>query len=93
MTYAGARGETETQMGRVLRFRKGEAGLHSPFGELQRQLKEAEKQQGIQVEIANALWSQKGEPFLPAFLKIAKDDYQANVNQADFKTSADAATP
>jgi serpin B len=92
MTYAGARGETETQMGRVLRFSKGETGLHSSFGELQRQLNDAEKQKGIQLEIANALWAQAGEPFLPAFLKIAKDDYQANVNRVDFLTSADAAT-
>jgi serpin B len=90
MTYAGARGDTETQMARVLHFSKGDARLHSSFGELQRQLDDAAKQKGIQLDIANALWAQKGEPFLPAFLKIAKNDYQANVNQADFKTSADA---
>ncbi len=92
MTYAGARGDTETQMGRVLHFSKGDARLHSSFGELQQQLNDAEKQNGIQLDIANALWAQKGEPFLPAFLKIAQDDYQASVNQADFKTSADAVT-
>ncbi|MGA2173462.1 MAG: serpin family protein [Verrucomicrobiota bacterium] len=90
MTYAGARGETETQMSRVLHFSKGEARLHSSFGELQRQLNDAQKQKGIQLDIANALWAQQGEPFLPAFLKIAKDDYQASVKQADFQTDADA---
>jgi serpin B len=87
MTYAGARGDTETQMGRVLHFSKGEARLHSSFGELQRQLDDAAKQKGIQMDIANALWAQKGHHFLPAFMKIAKNDYQANANQADFKTS------
>jgi serpin B len=92
MTYAGARGDTETQMARVLHFSKGDARLHSSFGELQQQLNDAAKQKGIQLDIANALWAQKGEPFLPAFLKIAKDDYQANVNQANFKTSADTVT-
>ena len=90
MTYAGARGDTETQMARVLHFSKGESGLHSSFGKLQQQLDEAAKQKGIQLDIANALWAQKGHHFLPAFMKIAQDDYQANLNQADFKTSADA---
>jgi serpin B len=92
MTYAGARGDTETQMGQVLHISKGRRPMHSSFGILQRQLNEAQKQKGIQLDIANALWTQKGEPFLPAFLKIANDDYQANVNQADFKTSAGAVT-
>jgi serpin B len=92
MTYAGARGDTETQMDRVLHFSKGDARLHSSFGELQQHLNDAAKQKGIQLDIANALWAQKGEPFLPAFLKIARNDYQANLNQADFKTSADAVT-
>ncbi len=55
------------------------------------QLNDAEKQEGIQLEIANALWTQKGEPFLPAFVKIATDDYQGDIKQADFTTDADAA--
>jgi serpin B len=92
MTYAGARGDTETQMARVLHFRKGDERLHFSFGEVQQQLNDTAKQKGIQLDIANALWAQKGHPFLSSFLKIAKDDYQANINQADFKTSADAAT-
>ena len=89
MTSAGARGDTETQMGQVLHFSKDQRQVHSSFGELQRQLNDAQKQKGIQLDIANALWAQKGEPFLPVFLNIAKNDYQANVNQADFKTSAE----
>jgi serpin B len=87
MTYAGARGDTETQMARVLHFSKGEPGLRSSFGELQHQLNEAAKQKGIQLDIANALWTQKGHHFLPAFMEIARNDYQAGINQADFKTS------
>ena len=44
MTYAGARGETEKQMGRVLRFDKDQRQVHSAFGALQRQLGEAGNQ-------------------------------------------------
>jgi serpin B len=91
MTYAGARGDTETQMSQALHFSKNQKQLHSAFGQLQQQLNDAAKQKGIQLDIANALWAQQGEPFLPAFLKIATDDYQANVKQADFKTGAEAA--
>lgn len=91
MTYAGARGETERQMARVLHFDKEQPQLHSAFGELQRQLAEAGKQKGLELSIANALWAQKGRPFLPAFLGTAKGAYQANINQADFRTAAEAA--
>ena len=91
MTFAGARGDTESQMAQVFHFTKDQAGLHSSFGELQRRLKEASKQKGIELSIANALWSQEGHAFMPGFLGIAKGQYQANVNQIDFKTGADSA--
>lgn len=91
MTYAGARGDTEKQMGRVLHFDKDQRRAHAAFGELQKELGEASKQKGIELSIANALWAQKGHPFEPAFLKAALDEHQAKVKQADFKTGADAA--
>jgi len=37
------------------------------------------------------LWAQQGHAFLPVFLNAARDEYQANVNQADFRTGAEAA--
>lgn len=91
MTYGGARGETEKQMAQVLRFGVAQAEVHSCFSELQRQLSEAGKQQGIDLTVANALWAQKGHSFLPAFLKTVQNEYQANINQADFTTGAEAA--
>ncbi len=91
MTYAGARGETEKQMAGVLRFNKDQRQVHSAFGEVQQKLGEATQQEGIELNIANALWTQKGHPFLSDFVKVAKREYQANINQADFKTGAEAA--
>jgi len=90
MTYAGARGETEKQMGRVFHFDKDQRQVHSAFGALQRQLGEAGNQKGIELSIANALWAQKAHPFLPSFLQTGQGEYQANIAQADFKTGADA---
>src|SRR5258708_7269328 len=89
MTFAGARGDTEKQIARVLHFPSGQ--VHSSFGDLQRQLDKAQEQKGIQLNIANALWAQQGHAFLPAFLNAAKADYQANIKHADFKTAAEAA--
>src|ERR1035441_10259328 len=91
MTYAGARGETEKQMGQVLHCGKDQRQLSASFGELQRQLWNAGKQPGIEFSVANALWAQKVHPFLHPFLEVAKAEYQANVNQADFETGAESA--
>ncbi|HWH71408.1 MAG TPA: serpin family protein, partial [Candidatus Sulfotelmatobacter sp.] len=91
MTYAGARGNTEQQMARGLHLSPDQAQVHAAFGQLQRQLNEAQNQKGITLNVANALWTQKGHPFQPAFLDLAKGEYQANINQADFPTGAEAA--
>lgn len=91
MTYGGARGDTAKQMAQVLRFGPAPQKVHAAFGDLQRQLNEAGRQQGIQLNVANALWAQQGHAFLPPFLNIARGQYQANVNQADFKTAAEPA--
>src|SRR5262249_18990743 len=91
MTYAGARNETENQIGKVLRFGSDQKELHASFGELQKQLAGAGVSKGVELSIVNALWAQRGHPFLPEFLQIASGQYQANINQADFATEAEAA--
>ena len=91
MTYDGARGDTAAQMAQVLHFSKDPRQVNASFSGLQRQLNEAGEQKGIQLNVANALWAQQGHAFLPAFLNAARDEYQANVKQADFKTSAESA--
>jgi serpin B len=89
MTYAGAQGETEKQMAQVLHFDQDERKVHAALGELQQHLGEAASQKGIELHIANGLWAQQGHPFRSAFLKIAKECYQAETRQADFETQAE----
>jgi serine protease inhibitor len=89
MAYAGARGDTKRQMAQTLHFQSEQ--ITSAMGEIQRGLNEAGKQDGIELSVANALWAQAGRSFLPAFLQIARNEYQANLNRADFKTGAAAA--
>ncbi|HEV2211385.1 MAG TPA: serpin family protein [Verrucomicrobiae bacterium] len=90
MIYAGARGQTETQMATVLHFPLDQHQLHRELFALQRQLNQAEQQTNIQLRAANALWTQQGHPFLPSFLRIAEREFGAQVNQADFRTQAEA---
>src|ERR1019366_5177391 len=66
--------------------------LHSAFGALQRQFSQANHQKGIELNLANALWAQQGHPFLPTFLNLGKDEYQASLKLADFRTGAEAAS-
>ena len=92
MTYAGARGETAAQMAQVMGFGTNQPQFASLFGELQAELEATQQTNALELNTANALWTQEGFPFLPAFLETATNQYQASVNQADFSTGANAAT-
>jgi len=89
MTYAGARGETAPEMARMLHFNPDQNQLNSAFGELQLHLNEARQKKGIELNVANGLWTQQGHPLLPAFLDTAQHYYEANLQQADFRTRAE----
>jgi serine protease inhibitor len=90
MTYAGANGTTAKQMAQVFGFGADQVQFALSFGELQRQLEAIQEPNAIELNIANALWTQEGYPFLPNFLDLARSQYQASINQADFLTQADA---
>ncbi len=92
MTYAGARGGTAAQMAQVMGFGTNQPHFASLFAELQAQLEATQQTNVLELNTANALWTQQGFPFLPAFLETATNQYQASVNQADFSTGANAAT-
>jgi serine protease inhibitor len=87
LCYSGASGNTHKQMAEVLHLPPNQQTLNAAVGPLQQALDRAQVQDGVRLRIANALWAQDGHPFLPAFLALARTQYQANLNQADFKTS------
>src|SRR5690348_12633079 len=58
-------------------------------GRLQNQLSAINLRKGAVLVVANGLWAQAGHPFLPAFLKVAKEQYEGRLNQAEFKTKAE----
>jgi serpin B len=91
MAYAGAHGATATQMAQALHFPTNAGTLHLSLGEIQRQLRNLQGQNGIELNIANGLWAQSSHSFLPAFLNVAKTCYDAEPRQVNFTTGADAA--
>ena len=84
MTYAGARGRTADEMKAVLHFDLPADKLHSAFGGVGDSFQTAGKNRPYELNIANALWSQRGMALEPAFLDITGKSYGAGVREVDF---------
>lgn len=89
MAYAGARGDTASQMAKTLHFTLPLDQLNPAMGALLRDLNTTH--QNYQLNVANALWAQQGYTFLDSFLNVLKTDYGAGLNQVDFKGATEAA--
>jgi serpin B len=88
MTYAGARGETESQMAQVLGF-LSQNELHPALNALDLQLAERGKaasnhETPLQLNIANAVWAEQTYPFLQSFLDTLALNYGVGIRLADF---------
>jgi serpin B len=82
MAYAGARGETATEMATVLRLPAG-AKVHRDFAEMRRQMNAG--LHGVHINQAASLWGQQGFGFERAFLKLLDECYGAGLREVDFK--------
>lgn len=91
MTYAGARGQTETEMAKVLHFDPGQTNVHAGFRALTDRLNDLQRWNNIKLLTANSLWSQKNYPFTNTFLNLVKKDYQAEAQSVDFAKAPEAA--
>ena len=94
MTYAGARGTTESQMADTLHFMLPQDTLHPTFKTLDESLPRAMENatdESFRLNVANALWGQSGYPFLPAFIDLLNENYGAGLQQLDFAADPDAA--
>jgi serpin B len=88
MAYAGAKGETETQMADVLGFLPQEE-QHPAFNALDLALRErpegADEEDRFELNIANALWGQRDYVFLSTFLDVLAANYGAGLHLLDFR--------
>ncbi|MBN1139174.1 MAG: serpin family protein [Anaerolineae bacterium] len=97
MTYAGARGETEQQMAKVLHFDLPQSGLHPSFKGLDQELAQrgqgaqGQDAKGFRLNVVNALWGQQGYEFLPAFLDLLSQNYDAGLQFVDYVNAAEQA--
>lgn len=79
MTYAGARGNTAAQMAGVLHFELGQEALHPAFAALEAHLRAVQEQGRVALHVANSLWPDDVEPFLPEYLALVQRFYGATI--------------
>ncbi|MEK6713787.1 MAG: serpin family protein, partial [Nitrospirota bacterium] len=91
MTYAGAKGNTETQMAQTLHFSLSQERLHPGYSALMHGLQADPAHSGFELSIANALWGQSGYEFHKEFIDITRDDYDAGFKEVDFVKNAEQA--
>src|SRR5438309_3673371 len=106
MTFAGADGETRTEMARVLHF-SNDASVPGSFSALQHSLeqmsaktaeivKQSKKFGGpsepLTLNIANRLFAQKGYAFRAAYLSLVKQNFGGAFEPIDFVADPAAAT-
>ena len=107
MTFAGADGDTRTEMARVLHFPSDASAVAASFGSLQHSLEEMSAKtaelvkkskefggpsEPITLNIANRLFAQKDYDFRQSFLSLVKQSYGAAFEPLDFVADAGAAT-
>jgi len=87
----GARGETQTEILRVLHIEPDAADwANASFGRLIADLNARDGKHGLTVRVANRAWAQEGLVIHPEFLSMLKNRYGASVGQVDFRTSGPA---
>ncbi len=98
MVYAGARGDTATEMRDVLAIGLDDDRLHPARNALDRMLATPaddpdpdDDREPFTIRIANSLWGQAGYPFLDEFLVLLAEHYDAGMNLVDFAAAAEAA--
>ncbi|MHC4562795.1 MAG: serpin family protein [Planctomycetota bacterium] len=95
MTYAGAAGLTAEQMYEALSLPDeevnwGQQRTHQAYRGLLAAMATGKKAR-YQLNIANALWGQKGYSWQEEFLALTGDNYGAGLRQVDFKTETEPA--
>ncbi|WP_242515761.1 serpin family protein [Sorangium cellulosum] len=90
MTWAGAKGETETAMADTMRFDLGQDRLHPALNWLDQELEsrgqgaQGADGEGFRLHVVNALWGQIGYPFEAPFLDTLALNYGAGMRVVDF---------
>jgi serpin B len=99
MTHAGARGRTASQMAQVLHFPaiaepsspgSDQRQLASAYGRIMKDLNKRGEKGAYMLNVANALWGQKGFGFLKEFLDLVRTEYGGQLTEVDFVRAVEA---
>ncbi|KAI0235877.1 Leukocyte elastase inhibitor, partial [Lamellibrachia satsuma] len=82
MVYAGARGNTKTQMETTLKFDSVNGNVHGGFRQLFTALNDPTN--NYTLSVANALFGRKQYIFLQSYINLVKQNYFALVKSLDF---------
>ena len=88
MAYAGARGQTATQMAAVFHFTLPQDRLQPAMGALLAGMNAQHK--SYELRVADGLWAQQDENFLPGYLKLVQENYGAGFHRVDFRTASES---
>ena len=95
MTFAGADGNTKTQMASALHFTLPEAELHAAFNRLDLDLEsrgqnaDPSNGEGFRFNVANAVWALDGYPWKDSYLDTLALNYGAGINLLGSFTGAE----
>lgn len=91
MTYAGARGNTQRQMGEVLGFDPELNEPHTELARIRAHIEGLSQEKDVVLATANAIWSQSGQEFLEEFIDTLTRHYAASPEYVDFEAHTDEA--
>lgn len=103
MTYAGARGQTATEMEDALHFSLGQQTLHGAFNATDVALAKRKSEvtsdgndpqtgNGFELTLVNQAWGRKDYTFLDSYLDVLSQNYGAGLFLIDFAQSDQART-
>ena len=84
LTYAGAVGDTASQMQKALHWTGPAYQVASEFAALNKILQGTQKEGVVQLSIANALWPQKGYNFQRDYLSLLEQTFNTSLLEADY---------
>jgi serpin B len=91
MALAGARGQTATEIARVLHASGSAEHVAAAIGSLDTQVARGAASDGIELRAANALWPQQGLPLQAAFVGLLTASFKAAPHQVDFQRDPERA--
>jgi serpin B len=91
MAYAGANGNTASQIGAVLHLLGNREAIHADWHGLLGKLEIPPGQGEDRLAVANALWPQSDAPILASYLTIVHDRYGAEARTVDYRRKTEEA--